>query len=47
MEKRDIPIYYFRITPPTPDELQPTLDTLDWPPQSGDMQKNWIGKGFG
>ena len=46
VEKRDIPMYYFRITAYA-DELLADLDTLDWPPQVVTMQKNWIGKSFG
>ena len=46
VEKRDIPMYYFKITAYA-DELLADLDTLDWPPQVVTMQKNWIGKSFG
>ena len=38
VEKRDIPMYYFRITAYA-DELLADLDTLDWPPQVVTMQK--------
>ena len=46
VEKRDIPMYYFRITAYA-DELLADLDTLDWPPQVVTMQKNWIGRSEG
>ena len=48
VEKRDIPMYYFRIT----DYAQELLDDLDtladgWPQQVIAMQKNWIGRSTG
>ena len=47
VEKRDIPMYFFRITQYA-EELLADLDTLDgWPEQVKTMQRNWIGKSFG
>ncbi|MFZ3018474.1 MAG: leucine--tRNA ligase [Gallionella sp.] len=47
VEKRDIPMYFFRITQYA-DELLSGLDQLDgWPEQVKTMQANWIGKSFG
>ncbi len=47
VEKRDIPMYYFRITDYA-QELLDDLDTLtDWPPQVVAMQRNWIGRSTG
>ena len=47
VEKRDIPMYFFRITQYA-DELLQGLDTLDgWPEQVKTMQRNWIGKSYG
>ncbi|MDX1252504.1 MAG: leucine--tRNA ligase [Gammaproteobacteria bacterium] len=47
VEKREIPMYYFRITAYA-DELLTGLDTLpDWPEQVKTMQRNWIGKSRG
>jgi leucyl-tRNA synthetase len=47
VEKRDIPMYFFRITQYA-DELLRDLDTLDgWPEQVKTMQANWIGKSYG
>jgi len=47
VEKRKIPMYFFRITQYA-DELLQDLDTLDgWPEQVKTMQANWIGKSFG
>ncbi len=47
IEKREIPMYYFRIT----DYAQELLDSLDdlpgWPEQVKTMQRNWIGKSRG
>ena len=44
VEKRDIPMYYFRITDYA-EELLHDLDTLDgWPERVKTMQRNWIGK---
>lgn len=45
--KKEIPMYYFKITQYA-DELLNDLDTLDgWPDQVKTMQRNWIGKSFG
>ena len=47
VEKRDIPMYFFRITRYA-DELLQELDNLPgWPEQVRTMQKNWIGKSYG
>ena len=47
VEKRDIPMYFFRITQYA-DELLSGLDGLDgWPEQVKTMQANWIGKSYG
>ena len=47
VEKRDIPMYFFRITQYA-DELLQDLDNLSgWPEQVKTMQANWIGKSFG
>ena len=47
VEKRDIPMYYFRITDYA-EELLRDLDTLDgWPERVKTMQRNWIGKSRG
>ncbi len=47
VEKREIPMYYFRITDYAEQLLQ-DLDQLDgWPEQVKTMQRNWIGKSFG
>ena len=47
VEKRDIPMYFFRITQYA-EELLQDLDTLDgWPEQVKTMQRNWIGKSCG
>ena len=47
IEKREIPMYYMRITAYA-DELLDSLDTLDgWPTQVKLMQKNWIGRSEG
>ena len=47
IEKREIPMYYFRITAYT-DELLARLDDLPgWPEQVKTMQRNWIGKSRG
>ncbi len=47
VEKRDIPMYFFRITHYA-DELLQDLDKLaGWPEQVKTMQANWIGKSFG
>ena len=47
IEKREIPMYYFRITDYA-DELLESLDELPgWPEQVKIMQRNWIGKSRG
>jgi leucyl-tRNA synthetase len=47
VEKRDIPMYFFRITQYA-EELLSGLDTLTgWPEQVKTMQANWIGKSEG
>ena len=47
VEKRDIPMYFFRITQYA-DELLSGLDTLPgWPERVKTMQANWIGKSTG
>ncbi|WP_025040458.1 leucine--tRNA ligase [Nitrosospira briensis] len=47
VEKREIPMYYMKITAYA-DELLDTLDTLPgWPERVKTMQANWIGKSFG
>ena len=47
VEKRDIPMYFFRITAYA-EALLNGLDTLPgWPERVKTMQRNWIGKSFG
>ncbi|MBM7061408.1 leucine--tRNA ligase [Pseudomonas sp. UL073] len=47
IEKREIPMYYFKITAYA-DELLSSLDDLSgWPEQVKTMQRNWIGKSRG
>jgi leucyl-tRNA synthetase len=47
IEKREIPMYYFKITAYA-DELLSSLDELPgWPEQVKTMQRNWIGKSRG
>jgi leucyl-tRNA synthetase len=47
IEKREIPMYYFKITAYA-EELLSSLDELDgWPEQVKTMQRNWIGKSRG
>ncbi|MFH4355664.1 MAG: leucine--tRNA ligase [Neisseriaceae bacterium] len=47
VEKREIPMYYFKITDYA-DELLESLNTLkEWPENVLQMQKNWIGKSRG
>lgn len=47
IEKREIPMYYFKITAYA-DELLESLDDLPgWPEQVKTMQRNWIGKSRG
>lgn len=47
VEKREIPMYYMKITQYA-DELLTSLDKLDgWPDRVKTMQANWIGKSYG
>ncbi|MDD5240886.1 MAG: leucine--tRNA ligase [Sulfuricella sp.] len=47
VEKREIPMYFMKITAYA-DELLSELDNLTgWPEQVRTMQKNWIGKSYG
>ncbi len=47
VEKREIPMYFFRITQYA-EELLNELDNLPgWPEQVKTMQRNWIGKSYG
>jgi leucyl-tRNA synthetase len=46
VEKREIPMYYMRITQYA-DELLNDLDGLGWPERVKVMQQNWIGKSYG
>lgn len=46
IEKREIPMYYFRITDYA-EQLLADLNDLDWPEQVKTMQRNWIGKSRG
>ncbi len=47
VEKREIPMYYLKITRYA-DELLEALDTLTgWPERVKTMQANWIGKSYG
>jgi leucyl-tRNA synthetase len=47
VEKREIPMYYLRITQYAPELLQ-ALDSLDgWPERVRTMQANWIGRSEG
>jgi len=47
VEKREIPMYYLRITDYA-EELLGDLDQLDqWPERVRAMQANWIGKSYG
>ncbi|MDX5446227.1 MAG: leucine--tRNA ligase [Zoogloeaceae bacterium] len=47
VEKREIPMYYMKITAYA-DELLSALDALpEWPEQVRTMQKNWIGRSEG
>lgn len=47
VEKKEIPMYYFKITDYA-EELLQTLDELNgWPEQVKAMQRNWIGKSVG
>ena len=47
VEKREIPMYYLKITEYA-DELLESLNTLPgWPERVKNMQANWIGKSYG
>ena len=46
VEKREIPMYYLRITDYA-EELLADLDGLGWPERVKTMQRNWIGKSVG
>jgi leucyl-tRNA synthetase len=46
IEKREIPMYYMRITQYA-DELLGDLEGLGWPERVKSMQNNWIGKSHG
>ncbi|MGE8368810.1 leucine--tRNA ligase [Cupriavidus sp.] len=46
VEKREIPMYYLRITDYA-EELLGDLDSLGWPERVKIMQQNWIGKSVG
>ncbi len=47
VEKREIPMYYLKITQYA-DELLSSLDSLTgWPERVKTMQANWIGKSYG
>ncbi|WP_107727286.1 leucine--tRNA ligase [Neisseria weaveri] len=46
IEKREIPMYYFKITDYA-EQLLSDLDGLNWPEQVKTMQRNWIGKSRG
>ena len=47
VEKREIPMYYMKITAYA-DELLESLDTMPgWPERVKTMQANWIGKSYG
>jgi len=47
VEKREIPMYFFRITQYAEDLLAALDDLPGWPEQVKLMQKNWIGKSEG
>ena len=46
VEKREIPMYYFKITDYA-EQLLEDLEDLNWPEQVKTMQRNWIGKSRG
>jgi leucyl-tRNA synthetase len=46
VEKREIPMYYMRITDYA-DQLLDDLEGLGWPERVKVMQQNWIGKSYG
>ncbi|GGI99121.1 leucine--tRNA ligase [Halopseudomonas pertucinogena] len=47
IEKREIPMYYFRITDYAEELLSSLDDLTGWPEQVKTMQRNWIGKSVG
>ncbi|WP_040261595.1 leucine--tRNA ligase [Pseudomonas massiliensis] len=47
IEKREIPMYYFKITAYAEELLQSLDDLTGWPEQVKTMQRNWIGKSKG
>jgi len=47
IEKREIPMYYFKITAYAEELLQGLDDLPGWPEQVKTMQRNWIGKSKG
>ncbi|MDR2690554.1 MAG: leucine--tRNA ligase [Azoarcus sp.] len=47
VEKREIPMYYMRITAYAEELLNALDDLPDWPEQVKLMQKNWIGRSEG
>ncbi|MDO5686212.1 MAG: leucine--tRNA ligase [Neisseria sp.] len=47
IEKREIPMYYFKITDYAEELLQDLDELDDWPEQVKTMQRNWIGKSRG
>ncbi|MGH8600224.1 MAG: class I tRNA ligase family protein, partial [Burkholderiales bacterium] len=47
VEKREIPMYYMKITAYADELLAALNDLPDWPERVKAMQANWIGKSFG
>jgi leucyl-tRNA synthetase len=47
VEKREIPMYYLKITAYAEDLLQSLSEMHDWPERVRTMQANWIGKSVG
>jgi leucyl-tRNA synthetase len=47
VEKREIPMYYLRITDYAEELLEALGDLEDWPERVRTMQANWIGKSTG
>jgi len=47
VEKREIPMYYFRITAYAEELLEGLNDLPGWPESVKTMQRNWIGKSRG
>ena len=47
IEKREIPMYYFKITAYADELLEGLDDMPGWPEQVKTMQRNWIGKSRG